>query len=118
MKRSCGWPRKFSFITTPLIRNRLSKLIAPEIMIPVRSWVDAVLLRGPFAVTPGASSTTERSVRSTGSLSTVACFRLKLDWVPAMLELVGFPIADRDLGAERQRLKGRVPDGPRARHRG
>ncbi|MEO8348609.1 MAG: hypothetical protein ABI610_06820 [Acidobacteriota bacterium] len=66
MKRLCGWPRRFSFTTTPLMRKRLSNDGAPEIAIDAsRSFPP-----GPLFVTPGARSVVAASVRPTGSFST------------------------------------------------
>ena len=58
-----AWPRRFSFTTTPLMRNRFSYDMAPDTMM---------LPPGPLSVTPGASSTAELSVRPTGSSSSTS----------------------------------------------
>ena len=55
-----AWLRRVSLATTPLMRNRPSKDIAPE---------KVTLFLGPVAVVPGASSTAPRMSRVTGSLS-------------------------------------------------
>src|SRR5215813_4189984 len=53
MKRSNGWPRRFSLITTPLTMNRFSYDWLPAMLMPRLRG----LRPGPEATTPGVRST-------------------------------------------------------------
>ena len=66
MKSGSAWPRRFSFTETPLIRNRFSNDIAPDMTI-VCVAESLLLPPGPVADTFGASSIVAFSERSLGS---------------------------------------------------
>src|SRR5438132_12548154 len=72
-----GWPRRFSFTTTPSTRKMLSNECAPEIVI----WPF-----GPASVTPGDSSVIWLIVRLIGSSLIVSILKLV---VTCVLSAVG-----------------------------
>jgi hypothetical protein len=65
MKRSSGWPRRFSLTTTPLTSHRFSNDIAPEMVVAL-----PVEVAGPVLLTPAARLTVLSTSRPIASFST------------------------------------------------